>query len=276
MKSVPLRTGSFPIQSTVRPGSPKISLTRYDSPTNIFSGVSSPRDSLHLDINHHQTGAPIRRALSESNVIRSEREASRGLKKPSGAGSRSFPSMIPEVEEHVFGDRVDDYAGIWPKSGIPLEELGFSGDGFGKSSGGHGGNGRHGGSGGDDVSKMGDYYKQMLKSNPNDALILRNYGKYLHEVEGDAEKAEEYYGRAILASPGDGEVLSLYGKLIWDAKRDGERAKSYFDQAVFASPNDCMVLGSYASFMWEAEEGGEEEEEDKSEVSSAAAMVAAF
>ncbi|KAJ6342174.1 hypothetical protein OIU78_010160 [Salix suchowensis] len=116
MKSVPLRTGSFPIQSTVRSGSPKISLTRYDSQTNIFSGVSSPRNSLHLDINHHRKGAPIRRALSDSDVIRSEREVSRGLKKPSGAGSRSCPSMIPEVEEHVFGDRVDDYADIWPKS----------------------------------------------------------------------------------------------------------------------------------------------------------------
>ncbi|KAJ6426968.1 hypothetical protein OIU84_022546 [Salix udensis] len=276
MKSIPLRTGSFPIQSTVRSGSPKISLTRYDSQTNIFSGVSSPRNSLHLDINHHRKGAPIRRALSDSDVIRSEREASRGLKKPSGAGSRSCPSMIPEVEEHVFGDRVDDYADIWPKSGIPLEELGSSGDGFGKSDGGHRGSGGNDWRNGDDVSKMGDYYKQMLKSNPNDALILRNYGKYLHEVEGDAEKAEEYYGRAILASPGDGEVLSLYGKLIWDEKRDGERAKSYFDQAVIASPNDCMVLGSYASFMWEAEEDDDEEVEDKSGVSSAAAMVAAF
>ena len=126
--------------------------------------------------------------MSDSDVIRSEREASRGLKKPSGAGSRSYPSMIPEVEEHVFGERVDDCPGIWPKSGIPLEELGSSGDGFGKSDGGHRGRGGNDWRSGDDVSKMGDYYKQMLKANPNDALILRNYGKYLHEVKKKLRK----------------------------------------------------------------------------------------
>ncbi|CAK7356115.1 unnamed protein product [Dovyalis caffra] len=279
MKSVLLRTGSVPIQSLVRSGSPKISLTRCDSVTNFFSGektgVSSPRISLHLDNNRRGSATPIRRALSESDVIRSEREVSGGLTKLSGTGLQSFPAIIPE--EHVFGDSVDDCAGTWQKSGIPLEELGFSGDGFGKSDGGRGGSSGDDWRGGVDVSKIGDYYKQMLKSNPKDALILRNYGKYLHEVEGDVEKAEEYYGRAILASPGDGEVLSLYGKLIWETKRDGERAKSYFDQAVFASPNDCMVLGSYANFMWEAEEADDEEKNDnKREVLSAAAVVAVF
>ncbi|KAL7166852.1 hypothetical protein ACSBR2_037510 [Camellia fascicularis] len=109
--------------------------------------------------------------------------------------------------------------------------------------------------------KMGAYYREMLKSNPTNSLLLRNYGKFLHEVEGDMVKAEEYYGRAILASPGDGEVLCLYGKLIWDTQRDEDRANFYFDQAILASPNDCMVLGLYARFMWEAEEEEEEEEE---------------
>ncbi|GFZ00783.1 tetratricopeptide repeat (TPR)-like superfamily protein [Actinidia rufa] len=90
--------------------------------------------------------------------------------------------------------------------------------------------------------------RRMLKSNPTDSLLLRNYGRFLHEIEGDVVKAEEYYGRAILASPGDGEVLALYGNLIWETQRDRDRAKSYFDRAVHSSPDDCMVLGSYAHF----------------------------
>ncbi|KAF8027193.1 hypothetical protein BT93_E0183 [Corymbia citriodora subsp. variegata] len=103
-------------------------------------------------------------------------------------------------------------------------------------------------------SEICDHYRGMLESRPDCSLLLRNYAKYLHEVERDAERAEEYYARAILASPGDGEVLSLYGRLIWEAERDEDRAGMYFDQAVNASPDDCMVLGSYAHFLWEAGE----------------------
>nr|DAD27250.1 TPA_asm: hypothetical protein HUJ06_028718 [Nelumbo nucifera] len=87
----------------------------------------------------------------------------------------------------------------------------------------------------------------MLKSNPTNPFLLRNYGQFLHEVEKDVAKAEEYYGRAVLVSPGDGEVLSLYGKLIWEMHRDQDRAQSYFDQAVQASPSNCYCNSSY---MW--------------------------
>ncbi|GFZ17139.1 tetratricopeptide repeat (TPR)-like superfamily protein [Actinidia rufa] len=119
------------------------------------------------------------------------------------------------------------YAGDLPDSGIPVEEQGFPGV-----------DDRN-----DDRSKIRAYYEEMLKSNPTNSLLLRNYGSFLHEVERDAVKAEEYYGRAILASPGDGEVLSLYGKLIWETQRDEDRANSYFEQAVRASPNDSYGVG---------------------------------
>ncbi|XP_051145322.1 uncharacterized protein LOC127261145 [Andrographis paniculata] len=110
------------------------------------------------------------------------------------------------------------------------------------------------------------YYSELVKANPENSLVLRNYGNYLHEVEKDAGRAEEWYGRAILASPGDGEVLSLYGKLIWETQRDELRARHYFHQAIQASPHDCMVLGSYARFLWEAGEGDEPEEEMRENV----------
>ncbi|KAJ9152328.1 hypothetical protein P3X46_025905 [Hevea brasiliensis] len=268
MKAFLWRTGSVPVHAPVHPDSPKFSLSRRNSVSGIFSGenhnVISPRISLHLEINRHRD-TPIRLTSSETDLMGSETELFGMLTKLSGSGSLCYPAMMPEEEQHFLGSDLHgcgsttlNDAGFWPDSRIPLKKLGFTGDGFGKGKKYGGGNGGNDDDWRSDLIKMGDYYKEMLKSNPSDSLLLRNYGKFLHEVEGDRERAEEYYARAILASPGDGEVLSLYGKLIWDSHRDGERAQAYFDQAVSASPNDCMVLGSYAHFMWEAEEDDEE------------------
>ncbi|KAJ8773979.1 hypothetical protein K2173_009410 [Erythroxylum novogranatense] len=251
MKAVLVRTGSVSVKQPVLPVSPKVSLTRNNSFTAGENNTgSSPRISLHMDTAGRRHSAPIRRAFSESDVVRSSQ-----LEAPSW----KLPARIPEEKEAEeerdrapFYPKKEGYAGAWPDNGITTEELWFSGGGFDKGK-------RSGGGIGGDKRKLGDYYKQMLKSNPGNSLLLRNYGKYLHEVEGDTEGAEEYYGRAILANPGDGEVLSLYGKLIWDTRGDSERAQAYFGQAMISSPNDCMVLGSYAHFMWEAE--AEEEEE---------------
>ncbi|XP_075640953.1 uncharacterized protein LOC142612696 [Castanea sativa] len=266
MKAVLIRTGSVPV---LPPGSPPVTLYRNDSLSGVFTGekspVTSPRVSLNLD-NNRRRDAPatgMRRAFSETDMIRSES----GLSKLSGVGSRTFPSIIPE-EEYVSDSELGspglktNGAGVWPEIGIPVEELEFSGGGgFGKGR--KTGGGDSGIGNGEEKSKMGAYYLEMIKSNPGDSLFLRNYAKFLHEVEKDTVRAEEYYGRAILACPGDGELLSLYARLIWETQRDGDRAKSYFDQAVYASPNDCMVLGSYAQFMWEAEEEEDENEESK-------------
>ncbi|XP_059443524.1 uncharacterized protein LOC132175567 [Corylus avellana] len=276
MRVVLLRTGSVPVQPhpTVS-GSPRVSLSRHDSVSGVFSGerssLGSPRISLHLDTNRGRdssSGKRIRRVLSESDVT--------GGSKLGGAGSLSFPARIPE-EEYV-SESVDDGlvslskgVGIWPESGIPLEDLGFSGGGRKP-----GVEGDHGAGNGDDRSKIGAYYLEMLKSNPGDPLLLANYGKFLHEVEKDLARAEEYYGRAILASPGNGQVLSSYGKLIWESHRDGERAKSYFDQAVYASPDDCMVMGSYANFMWEVEDDEDGNEESTVLAGASPALVSAF
>lgn len=138
--------------------------------------------------------------------------------------------------------------------------VGFgSGDGSGLSGGGGNGGWREGS--GPDSNSTDDYYQKMLQANPDNPLLLRNYAKYLHEVQHDLKKAEEYYGRAILASPGDGDALSLYAKLIWDVHKDAPRAESYYDRAVEAAPDDCYVLGSYAHFLWNAEEEEEDEED---------------
>lgn len=269
MKSSLIRTsssGSLPVHSSFVPTSPRVSVPAK------FSGDKSkcsPTISLHFHVNQ----TPIRRVSSESDL-----KGSGSFSKLSRERSQSFPAII--LEEDYFSDDVGaltlSESGFRHQNYTPVDESAFSGDGIGKGrvfGGGRGGCGFGNGGGGSDRKEIGAYYQEMLKSDPMNSLLLRNYGKFLHEVEGDSVKAEECYGRAILASPGDGEVLSLYGKFIWETQRDGDRAKSYFSQAVQASPDDSMVMGSYAQFMWEAED--DEEDEGDIEVSQAA-MVEAY
>ncbi|OIT33134.1 PREDICTED: uncharacterized protein LOC109206386 [Nicotiana attenuata] len=298
MKTVLFRTssGSIPVQTPVVPGTSKVSVPGRESISGVLNGekkkgCSFPRVSLHLEVSRRS----IRRASSESNVIRSAIEGPGVTRTLSKVGSTSFPAIIPEEDCGTEQDELEvlrsigslsltedqsSYAEDWPQSGIPTDELGFPGGGIGKNRkfpGGGGGRGESDASSNSDPKKIGAYYKQMLKSDPMNSLFLRNYGKYLHEVERDYVKAEECYGRAILASPGDGEVLSMYGKLVWESEQHESRAKSYFDQAVQASPDDCTVLGSYAKFMWEAEEDDEKEEEmERKTVAAGAAMITAY
>ncbi|KAG5524205.1 hypothetical protein RHGRI_031015 [Rhododendron griersonianum] len=245
MRTAIIRTGSVPaLNHSFVPGSLRAK-----------NGSASPRISLRLNVGRRRRDSRpatgIRRASSESDMIRPERSFS-GL---SGVGSTSFTARIPEGEECVYGGF--GRRNYWTESGVPVKEAGLpsGGGGNGDWSAGKftGGNA--------DWSKIGVYYQEMLKTDPTNSLLLRNYAKFLDEVEGDMVKAEEYYGRAILASPGDGEVLALYGKLIWETQRDHDRAKLYFDQAIRSSPGDSMVMGSYAQFMWEAEEEDENNEE---------------
>ncbi|CAN4128142.1 unnamed protein product [Withania somnifera] len=243
MKTVLFRTGSgsIPVQSPVFPGSPRVSVPARES----ISKGYKPMISLNLEVDRRS----ICRSSSESDVIRSAFEGSSVNWTLSKLGSTSLPAIILEEDCEVLDelevlpsigslslteDR-QSYAGDWPVNGIPIDEIGFPGGGIGKNRKFGGGNG---GGGNSDPKKIGEYYKEMLNSDPMNSLLLRNYGKYLHEVERDFVKAEECYGRAILASPGDGEVLSLYGKLVWETQRDEFRAKFYFDQAVHASPDD--------------------------------------
>ncbi|KAI5639553.1 hypothetical protein M9H77_00628 [Catharanthus roseus] len=265
-----------------RTGSGSIPVPRLNTPT--LPRVSSFSLPVHESFGGDKSsGSPtsirrrsIHRVSSMPSVIRSEIELSGGAKSMSRLGSRSFPAKITEEEDSLtLTENRRSYAGDWPHSGIPVEELGLPGGGIGK-------NWNFGGGGSGDELSAGDgssiasYYEKMLRSDPTNALLLRNYGKYLHEVEKNYVKAEEFYGRAILASPGDGEVLLLYGKLIWETQRDESRTKSYFDQAVNASPDDCTILGSYAHFMWEANEDEEEEEEEVMVCGAVQTTVEAF
>ncbi|EOA17188.1 hypothetical protein CARUB_v10005460mg [Capsella rubella] len=275
MKSLLMRTGSMPVlQNRFNSGGSSrkmVKTTPIISRNNSVESLSSYGErfaavggKISIEV---KANVGIRRVLSESDVIRSERM----LK---SVGSKPSPAKIPEGDEAEEDEiRFGDGWGSLISGGLLVEEEGFSGGDGGGGSGYNGGYGNGGGGGYEDRSKIGDYYREMLKSNPNNSLLLMNYGKYLYEVEKDAERAQEYYGRAILENPGDGEALSMYGKLIWETKRDEKRAQGYFDQAVNASPDDCMVLGSYAHFMWETEDDEDEEEEEL--MAASPAMVSA-
>lgn len=44
-------------------------------------------------------------------------------------------------------------------------------------------------------SEIGDYYREMLESSPNCSLLLRNYAKYLHEVNAESETVKTELAR---------------------------------------------------------------------------------
>lgn len=156
MKAVLIRTGSVPVHQlhSPVPGSPRFRLSRCES----LSGekTTSATVSLHFEVNR-RTDSGIRRALSESQLH---------------GGIRSSPARI-------LCKKPTSFTGSWPEIGTPLEEIGISGGGnggvddrgFGNSGGGN-----------SDRSKLGAYYEEMLKANPGDSLLLRNYSKFLHEV----------------------------------------------------------------------------------------------
>ncbi|KAG2573290.1 uncharacterized protein LOC120642510 [Panicum virgatum] len=103
----------------------------------------------------------------------------------------------------------------------------------------------------EEAAALDAQYKRMVDEQPGNALFLRNYAQFLHEVKGDARRAEEYYSRAMLADPGDGEIMSQYAKLVWEVHRDQERCLGYFRKSVQAAPENSHVLAAYASFLWE-------------------------
>lgn len=107
------------------------------------------------------------------------------------------------------------------------------------------------------VMALDAQYKEMVDEQPGNALFLRNYAQFLHEVKGDPRRAEEYYSRAMLADPTDGEIMSQYAKLVWAVHRDHERSLAYFQKSVQAAPRNSHVLAAYASFLWEQDDDGD-------------------
>ncbi|KAK8945422.1 hypothetical protein KSP40_PGU006960 [Platanthera guangdongensis] len=220
------RTGSISAFSEISARSPR-------SPTGVNdAGVPFLRRrrsmGLSLDIKQKIDSPLLSAKPNTPRRVRSEADLTISTP-PSPYGTSWLPpARFTEVEK-------DDL--------VAVTEVDFSGGGKGSGANtvaGSGGDGRERGDRG-----LGSYYLEMLKADPGNSLLLRNYGRFLHEVEGDLQKADYYYSRAILATPDDGELLSLYGR---------------------------YVMGSYAHFLWEAEE----EDEEVVRVSSSPPLVEAI
>ncbi|XP_073002064.1 uncharacterized protein [Typha latifolia] len=66
---------------------------------------------------------------------------------------------------------------------VAEEEEEYSNGGMGKGTKVGGGGGRSGEGGDHNNRRIGDYYQEMLRSDPGNPLLLRNYGQFLHEEE---------------------------------------------------------------------------------------------
>ncbi|KAL2332467.1 hypothetical protein Fmac_020048 [Flemingia macrophylla] len=232
---------------------PVLQLPRTLSTPVQYLADTEPRNHIHTP-----SMAPKKTCMSFKVKASDEVEEAKKIYKREGTtpsvrelfSSSGLDKLVVEPEE-----------GGEMKKGSSLQTL-VMGGGMGSGSG-YNGNGRnsdveHGwdfsdennhGRGWTDV-----YYQNMIEANPNDALLLGNYAKFLKEVRGDYPKAKEYLERAILANPGDANVLSIYADLIWRTEKNADRAEGYFDQAVKSGPDDCYVLASYAKFLWDVDE----------------------
>lgn len=166
MRTAIIRTGSVPaLNHSFVPGSPRAK-----------NGSASPRISLRLNVGRRRRDSRpatgIRKASSESDMIRPERSFSG----PSGVGSTSFTARILEGEECVYGGFGRRY--YWTESGVSVKEAGLPG---GRGGNGDWSDGKFTG-GNADWSKIGAYYQEMLKTDPTNSLLLRNYAKFLDEV----------------------------------------------------------------------------------------------
>ncbi|KZV34965.1 hypothetical protein F511_04939 [Dorcoceras hygrometricum] len=99
-------------------------------------------------------------------------------------------------------------------------------------------------------------YQMSLSREPNNPLLLCNYGQFLQLVARDYDRAEECYKRAVQLMPPDAEALSLYANFLWMVRRDLWGAEERFLQALAAEPDNSYYASRYANFLWNT--GGEE------------------
>nr|AGT16360.1 hypothetical protein SHCRBa_120_L03_F_150 [Saccharum hybrid cultivar R570] len=209
------------------------------------SSPSSRRSSLHL-----------RRAFSDGHLPSLHPSS---LPTPNDAGSNPGGGLHTELSFSIyntFGGKDQSVAApLASSSGLGIDRIasGFFTAGADKTGCG-GANMERVEEQDEAVAALDAQYKTMVDEQPGNALFLRNYAQFLHEVKGDTRRAEEYYSRAMLADPSDGEIMSQYAKLVWEVHHDPERCLGYFQKSVQAAPHDSHVLAAYASFLWEQDD----------------------
>lgn len=99
-------------------------------------------------------------------------------------------------------------------------------------------------------------YQRAVSEDPNNPLILSNYGQFLYLVVHDHDRAEEYFKRAVRIDPPDAESLGRYASFLWLARNDLTAAEETFLEAIAADPTNTFHAANYAHFLWNT--GGED------------------
>ncbi|KAG6497604.1 hypothetical protein ZIOFF_045507 [Zingiber officinale] len=129
----------------------------------------------------------------------------------------------PPIPEKVAEEEEDDLAVKWCDLGMSVlaglaGQMEYSGGGTGKGK--NVGRGRRGGDGDhDDNRRISDYYQQMLETDSANPLLLRNYGRFLHEVR-------------VLSY-----VLGSYAQFLWDAVEEDEEEAPPVARTESSSPS---------------------------------------
>lgn len=140
--------------------------------------LASPRPvKVHVGL---RDSMELRRAISETDLFRS--------------GSARVPLLLLPLEEDEKDAMTELKRQAFTVQGMvtkeePLEDLEMEevreSFGSGMGNGGNFTNGSKGGRGSGDQSenrRFHDRYEELLRSDPGNPLLLRNYGKFLHEV----------------------------------------------------------------------------------------------
>ncbi|KAE8708972.1 hypothetical protein F3Y22_tig00110332pilonHSYRG00654 [Hibiscus syriacus] len=98
-------------------------------------------------------------------------------------------------------------------------------------------------------------YQMCVAEEPDNALLLANYARFLHLVVKDYDRAEEYYKRAIEADPQDSEALGLFADFLWQVRNDHWEAEEIYLQALEVDEKNPFHASKYANFLWNT--GGE-------------------
>ncbi|KAF5736591.1 hypothetical protein HS088_TW14G00736 [Tripterygium wilfordii] len=102
----------------------------------------------------------------------------------------------------------------------------------------------------EEYSRMNLLYQMSIAEEPNNPLLLSNYGQFLRLVAHDHDRAEECFKHAILLEPPDADALSLYAEFLWVVRKDICAAEERYQQAMEADPNNPHYISKYAYFLW--------------------------
>ena len=200
-QSMLLRSSSAPIPSSLLPhsreSSPEPELVLHVPRARSFAG---PRQNL-ADTDHHSPTKPEKKTcIPRSNVLKSQRSIR--IKESDGVGQplhETYTKAKPAMRELFSSsglDRqvLDHEEGDGRKEASGLQTL-VMGGGMGSDGGricggsGIGSDGGHG-SGWESYEENNHgkdrtdaYYRSMIEANPNNALLLGNYAKFLKEVK---------------------------------------------------------------------------------------------